>query len=81
MDVTTKVGKGGRVVIPANIRRRMGLNEGDEVILRMEDEELRVITPRQALRKAQALVRRHVPEGASLVEELIAERRREAAGE
>ena len=36
---------------------------------------------KEALRWAQDLVRRHVPPGVSLVDELIAERRAEVAGE
>jgi len=51
------------------------------VILRLEDDEVRLITPSQAIRRAQSLVRHYVPAGRSLVEELIAERRAEAADE
>ena len=39
----------------------------------------RLISPRLAIKRAQALVRAYVPEGVSLVDDLIAERRREAA--
>jgi hypothetical protein len=59
----------------------MGLEVGDEVVLRLDDGELRVTTQARAIRRAQALVRRYVSEGRSLVEELLAERQREAAGE
>jgi hypothetical protein len=59
----------------------MGIEVGQEVILRLEDGELRVSTLAGAIRRAQDLVRRHVPPERSLVEELLAERRREAAGE
>ena len=78
MESVARIGKGGRVVIPAEIRRKMGVAEGDELILRLVDGELYLTTPRQAVKKAQALVRKHVPKGTSLVDELIAERRREA---
>ncbi|MGH8564988.1 MAG: AbrB/MazE/SpoVT family DNA-binding domain-containing protein [Gammaproteobacteria bacterium] len=81
METITRMGKGGRVVLPAELRRALGLSEGDEVILRLTDQELHLITPRQAVKKAQALVRRYVPDSVRLVDELIAERRREAAGE
>lgn len=75
------IGLGGRVVIPASYRHALGLKEGDEVSLRMEEGELRLTTPDQALRRAQALVRRHVDADRSLADELIAERRREARHE
>jgi AbrB family looped-hinge helix DNA binding protein len=79
METVTRIGKGGRVVIPAEFRRMLGMAEGDEVVLWVEDGELRLTTPRQAVRKAQALIRKYVPEDVSLVAELIRERRKEAA--
>ncbi len=51
------------------------------VILVLEGEEVHLFTPRQAIKRAQDMVRRYVPEGVSLVDELIAERRAEAARE
>lgn len=44
----------------------------------MEDKTTRVLTPREAIKRAQAVVRSYVPEGTSLSEELIADRRKEA---
>jgi len=82
MELITRVGKGGRVLIPAKFRNALGLSEGDEVLLRIEaDQELRIMTRQQAVKKVQALIRHHVPEDVRLVDELIAERRREASGE
>lgn len=80
-EVRTKLAEGGRIVIPAEYRKALGLKVGDEVILRLAEGELRVLTPRQAILRAQQLVRRYVPEGHSLVDELIAERRAEAGRE
>jgi len=81
LQVWTQIGEGGRVVIPAVMRAALGVGVGDTVLLRFDDGELRILTPRQALRRAQELVRQYVPEGVSLVDELIAERRLEAARE
>lgn len=81
MDVHSRIAEGGRIVIPANYRRALGLKIGDEVILRMTDGEVHILTRRQAIKKAQALVREHVSERKSLVRELIRERRGEAADE
>lgn len=72
------IGEGGRLVIPAPYRQALGVGEGDMVSLRLEDGELRILTPRQALRRAQVLVRRYVPAARSLADELIAERQQEA---
>ena len=80
-DIHSTIAEGGRIVIPADYRRALGLKVGDEVILRMADGEVRILTRRQAIKKAQALVRKHVPERKSLVRELIRERRGEADNE
>jgi hypothetical protein len=55
----------------------LGLRSGDEVVVVLEGAELRVVTPRQAVKRAQALVRRHVPASRRLADELLADRRKE----
>jgi AbrB family looped-hinge helix DNA binding protein len=79
--ISIKISKGGRVVIPAEIRRELGLRVGDAVTLSVIDNEIRIISRAEALRRAQELVRKRVPTGRSLVAELHEERRREAANE
>jgi AbrB family looped-hinge helix DNA binding protein len=77
----TQIGEGGRVVIPSAMRAELGLHVGDNVLMRLEDGELHILTPSQAIRKAQELLRPYLPTDRSLVDELIAERRAEAARE
>ena len=79
--VSTKITDGGRVVIPAEHRRALGLKIGDEVIIHLVDSELRILTRAEAVRRAQAMVRRKIKKGRSLVDELSTERRAEAANE
>jgi len=75
----TKLTQGNRLVIPSAIRKSLGLRVGDAVTLVLQDNgEVRLLTQAEAIRQAQALVRQHVPEERSLVEELLAERREEA---
>ncbi|MFY9682031.1 MAG: AbrB/MazE/SpoVT family DNA-binding domain-containing protein [Candidatus Sulfotelmatobacter sp.] len=71
----TRINENGRVVIPASFRRALGIQPGETVVLRIEDNELRITTLRQRLAKARQLVQKHVPSTTSLVDELIAERR------
>jgi AbrB family looped-hinge helix DNA binding protein len=80
MDTGTfaRVNENGRVVIPASYRKALGIKAGDEVILRMEDDELRITTMRRRIERAQRLVRKYVKRDTSLVDELIAERREAA---
>ena len=80
-EVTRKIGPGGRVVIPAEYRKAMGVEPGDEVVIVLEDEEIRIVSLRHAVARAQALVRRYIPCGPSLVEELISDRREETKRE
>jgi AbrB family looped-hinge helix DNA binding protein len=76
-----KIASGGRIVLPAEYRRALGLREGEDAILVLEDQELRILSRREAIRRAQELVSQYIPEGRSLADELIAERRREAVSE
>ena len=80
-EARTRVNENGRVVIPAAFRKAMGIKAGDEVVLRMEDNELRILTLKRRIERAQRLVRQHVKAGTSLVDELIAERREAAKRE
>ena len=79
--VRTRVNANGRLVIPAPFRKRLGIRSGDEVILEIDNDELRITTLKRNLERAQRLVRKHVKPGTSLVDELIAERREAARKE
>ena len=75
----TTIREGGRLVIPAAYRKALGIKPGDEVLLTLEDGEIRMVSTRQAVARAQAMVRRYVPRGRSLSGELLEERREEAS--
>ena len=76
-----KVVEGGKLVIPAAFRREMGITPGDTVIVEMDEGELRVRSLSSAIRRVQERMRELNPEGRLLSEELIADRRAEAARE
>ncbi len=80
MCFTTRIGEGGRIVLPARLRREAGLAVGDPVVVRLADGEVRLIKYADAVQRAQALVRPYLGDR-DLVEELIAERRAEAERE
>ena len=81
LKTAMRVNENGRLVIPAPFRKRLGIRAGDEVVLCIEDDELRITTLKRNIERAQRLVRKHVKKGASLVDELIAERRKAARNE
>jgi len=80
-QVRTRVGEKGRLVIPASFRDALEIKVGDEVELRLEDDELRVSTLKSRIARAQRRLRRFVKPGRLLSQELIAERREAARHE
>lgn len=74
------VGPQGRLVIPSEIRRQLGIAPGDTLVAIVEDQRL-VLEKRDAV--LQRLRRRfaHIPAGVSLADEVIAERRAESKRE
>jgi AbrB family looped-hinge helix DNA binding protein len=80
-EFVVKLGSNGRLVIPAAVRRALGVTEGDDLSLALVDDELRVTTISAAVRRAQRLMAQRVPAERSLADELIAERRAAAARE
>jgi AbrB family looped-hinge helix DNA binding protein len=77
-EIKTKLLEGGNVVIPVEYRQALGLQVGDELILRLKDGEIRIVTPRHAIKHAQDLIRYYIPQGRLLSDELVAERRLES---
>ncbi len=78
MEARVRVNENGRVVIPASFRKSLGIQSGDEILLRVEADELRLSTLKSRLKQAQELAARYVEPGTLLSEELIAERREAA---
>lgn len=80
-ETRMRVNENGRIVIPASFRKVLGIDVGDEVVLRIEDDELRISTLKRRIERAQRFVRQYVKPGRSLADELIAERREAAKRE
>ena len=79
--IKTKISEGGRLVIPSEYRKQLGLEIGDEVMIQLVDGEMRIFTLEQAVKRAQQIVRRYIPEGRSISGELLEERRQENLSE
>ncbi|MBZ5665675.1 MAG: AbrB/MazE/SpoVT family DNA-binding domain-containing protein [Acidobacteriia bacterium] len=80
-EARLRVNENGRVVIPASFRKALDINAGDELLLRLENDELRITTLKRRLERARRRIRRYIKPGRSLAEELIAERREAAKRE
>ncbi|MET0371848.1 MAG: AbrB/MazE/SpoVT family DNA-binding domain-containing protein [Sphingobium sp.] len=70
-----KLVSGGRLQVPANIRRQLGLTDGAAVMMRVVNGELHVRPLRDAVAKVQQRLRAHISPGPPLSDELIADRR------
>lgn len=78
---SVQLGARGRLVLPARVRKRLGLHDGDRMILMVQpDGSLRLASLRAELKKLQGIYA-HIAPGKSLVDELIRERREEARRE
>lgn len=80
-SIMVNLGKGGRLVIPAPLRRALDIEPGDELVLTLADGELRITTRGRAIARAQERVRRYTHGEGSLVDDLLDARRAEAAGD
>lgn len=80
-EVCQRVNQNGRVVIPAAFRKALGIEVGDEIVLRIQDDELRITTQQRRIQRARRRARQYVKPGTSLVNELLAERREAARNE
>ena len=76
-----RLGPKGRIVVPAAIRRELGLEEGAEVVVRVDHGRMVVESRADALERLRAVVREAVPSSAGLVDELLAARRIDAESE
>lgn len=81
-DIRTKIGEGGRVILPSAFRQKLNLEVGSDIILHMANNEIYITTPHQALKNLQEKVKRNMEtldKRVSLVDELITTRRTEAS--
>ena len=79
---TARLEKSGRILIPAAVRRKLGLSEGSPVLVRVEESGALQVTSRsQVLANVRKKIRKYVPAGQDLAEQLIRDRRAEVEGE
>jgi bifunctional DNA-binding transcriptional regulator/antitoxin component of YhaV-PrlF toxin-antitoxin module len=71
----------GRVQLPEHMLETLGMRDGSRVMIRLKEDRLEIVSQKTAWSDIHKLIREKVPEGVSLVDELIAERRREAQRE
>lgn len=78
---TLKVGARGRLVLPAEVRRLLSLKAGDRILLTIGEDGMVSLRSRAAALKSLRGMYSHLNPGGSMADELIRERRAEAARE
>jgi bifunctional DNA-binding transcriptional regulator/antitoxin component of YhaV-PrlF toxin-antitoxin module len=76
-----KLNREGRMFVPLACRNQAGLQPGQEVLLKVTPEGVLLYTHDQAVKRLQDWCASHIPTDVSLVDELIGDRRAEAAKE
>jgi antitoxin PrlF len=76
-----KVGPQGRLVVPVEVRRELGIEPGTDLVTRVSDGQWILETRENVERRLHARLARVAPPGRLISEELIADRRLEAEAE
>jgi bifunctional DNA-binding transcriptional regulator/antitoxin component of YhaV-PrlF toxin-antitoxin module len=77
-SITCTIDNQGRIALPTAWRKTHNVTAGSKVVVTFDAESLRIQTREQKLSEAQRLVAKYIPPGTPVVEQLLAERRREA---
>ena len=70
-----RISKRGYVLIPAAVRRELGLGENELLSIYVKDGEVRIVSRIQAVRRMQQRMAKYKKPGESVVDELLRERR------
>lgn len=76
-----KLVSGGRIQVPAEFRRALGIKDGDAVVMELSDGVVLIRPYRDVIKRIQDRFRKYAPKSGYASDELIAERRAEAARE
>ncbi|RKZ39467.1 MAG: AbrB/MazE/SpoVT family DNA-binding domain-containing protein [Gammaproteobacteria bacterium] len=80
MEQTVTIDSNGSLTIPNEYRQILGLSTGDKITVQLKGNKLVLVSPHDPIKIVQTIVKRYAPKNTegSIVDELIAERRREA---
>ena len=81
MNHMTTIGKSGRLVIPVQFRRALGLKEGEGVMISLKDGHIEISLVDESIKKAQKKVKKYLRSDSDLVEMLFDDRKEEIANE
>ena len=79
-SIDVKVASNGRMVLPALVRKAMGIHGDAKVILTVEDDQVRLSPIGHGVSRAQALYREHAKQPRT-VDDFLSDRKAEAVAE
>ena len=79
--MTSVVSRGGRGVVPREIRKTLNLKPGERVMFAQDANGVHLLTLDQAVAKAQAIVEQHIPADIDLQADLRKMRDQDLADE
>lgn len=78
--IDIRVAGNGRMILPASVRKAMGLHGDAKVILTIEDDQVRLSPIGHGVSRAQALYREHAKQ-ARTIDDFLNDRKVEAAAD
>ena len=78
---TVKLDHAGRILVPSKFRKQLGWTKGSELVVSVDEDSMRLQSRKQAVRRAQDYFPMLGPKEQLWSEELIQDRRKEAARE
>lgn len=82
-SLVLSLGANGRLLLPSILRQRLHLAEGDRLVVQFEERGAKLVMAKlqDDITRAEGLYQAFAPSSGSIVDELIAERRQQAATE
>jgi len=77
----TTIGKSGRVVIPVQFRKALGLTEDKGVMISLNNDHIEISPVEESIKKAQKKVKKHLQSDSDLEDMLFNYRKEEVANE
>jgi AbrB family looped-hinge helix DNA binding protein len=73
-----KIREGGRLIIPASYRKALNLHTGDELIMQLEEGEIRIFPQSQAIQRIRTAFRKNITKKISYTDDFIAFRKKDS---
>jgi len=70
MEFKATVGENGRMILPAKVRKVLNISSGDQIVLLLDGEELKLMSLKQTVKNFQEVIKERNKDNISLVDTL-----------